>query len=423
MVFKLTKHGVDENIVETNFSTLVTTLYANVTSENSSTSSGFALDPYDSVTDMSQMNHQFLFHPKTSGLSSAAFTNNSQIMTVTDNGAWSHGINGKTPHTFTTTSTTPDGSNSVILQGKHEGYGSFVYANSTTYTIAYWIRFTEDSDHPDFTLNGSLNRGGTLFTLGNTNNTGIQINIQFETTTGYLRPFVNGISAPINSIAYQQTKFLKDTWHLFALSIIRSNGNFTCRIFVNGIEQFTFDVEQCFIDAYNQENSTSITTLSETGFNLYWSNSNDFLEYICSNVIFIRDFIADYYLFDLWKIYALDRELTNSEHLSFYQSIIGISTVNTIDQVTINANKKSIIDVVFSVDNVLPNSETPYTFQLNNVHINENDLIIANVHTDNPSIFARVFCIQEGYCKISVYNSDTSSSFSDTLRLSLDILT
>lgn len=283
------------------------------TSSNSGTSgTTITLSSTDSQTDFSLMNYEYLFYPITSGISSAAFTNNSQIMTSIQNGVWGN-------NTYTTTTSTPDGSNSVILQANGYGYGGFTYNNSSTFTVAYWIRFKEDSDHPDFTLNSS-GMGGTLFTLGNSGSIGNQINIQFEQNTGYLRPFVNGVNAAINTVSYQQTKYLKDIWHLFTLTMNYNNGLFTTTVHANGVEQFTFNLEQLLVDAYNQQYSTSVTTLAQTTFNQFFSSSNDMLQYLANFIMFLRDFIPDYYLFDIWKIYALDRELTNSEHLGFYQS-------------------------------------------------------------------------------------------------------
>ena len=61
--------------------------------------------------------------------------------------------------------------------------------------------------------------GGSLFTIGNSNYDGDQINIQFEPTTGYLRVFVNGGASVINSVSYQSTKYTAGTFLLITMTI------------------------------------------------------------------------------------------------------------------------------------------------------------------------------------------------------------
>ena len=75
----------------------------------------------------------------------------------------------------------------------------------------------------------------------------------------------------------------------------------------------SFEIEQLLLDAFNQFNQSTWTVLSQTSWNSNLTNATNI-------IMILRDIDPVYYSFDLWKIYVLDRLLTNSEHLGFYQN-------------------------------------------------------------------------------------------------------
>lgn len=245
-------------------------------------------------------------------------SNYTNIIDNFSGGKWSN-------QTITTTTNTPDSNESRVLQVEEGGGGEggilFKPFNQVPeYTLSYWVKFDNDTDHDNFTdVEGLLKRGGTLFQLGNNIEIGIGINIQFD-KDGYLRTYVNGIVEPIQSVTYESTKYVKDTWYLISMSVKRTTQNYTCKIYINGIETLNFDMSQVVIDAFNQENNTAVTTLQETGYISQFGSEQAFLENVSGNIHILRDFKSVYYGFDLWKIYILDRELSDNEQLGFYQN-------------------------------------------------------------------------------------------------------
>ena len=258
------------------------------------------LTEYDSKTVFDGLS-SYLFYPQTNG-TSTSFTNNSQILSHGSSGGWGS-------HTYVTTTDTPDGSNSMILQSQSYGYAGLNYpnGNSSTYTVGIWVKFDHDSDNEIMTLTQSNGWGGSIFTVGNSNEDGRQINIQFEATTGYLRVFVNGLQNAINTVSYQSVKYNANTWLLVVLSIENTN----IKVYINGRQHLNFEIENVLRDAYNQKNNTTFDTLSQTAWSSYVDNYTNI-------IMLLRDIQPTYYSFQLWKIYALDRALSDSEHMGFY---------------------------------------------------------------------------------------------------------
>ena len=263
---------------------------------------------YDSKT-VFRVTDTYLFYPLI-GNSSTSFTNNSQILNYANQGKWGS-------HTYQTTIDTPDGSNSMILKSQNYGYGALNYpsGNSYTNTIAYWVKFDHDSNDPVMTniISSGTNSGwgGSLFTIGNSNSIGKMINIQFEPSTGFLKVFVNGLTTAINSLVYKPVKYEANTWLLISMSI----QNTSITIYVNGVKQFSFEIQQLLLDAYNQLYNTSYSTLSQTTWSAFDID-------ITNIIIFLRDVVPAYYSFSLWKVYTFDRKLNDGEHLGLFKNPI-----------------------------------------------------------------------------------------------------
>ena len=390
MVFKLTNIGFEASHINN-----LNILNINANSNNST----FSLQSHDSET-IFDGSSSHLFYPHTNGTSSS-FTNNSQILSHGSNGAWGS-------HTYITTTDTPDGSNSMILQSQSYGYAGLHYPNGNSFstTISYWVKFDHDSDDTIMTSIQSNGWGGSLFTIGNSNEDGRQINIQFEPNTGFLRVFVNGVNSAINSVPYQSIKYTANNWLLLSLSI--ENTNVKC--FINGILQFSFEIQQLLIDSYNQLYSTSFTSLSQTLWSGYLNNYTNI-------IMLLRDIQPTYYSFQLWKIYVFDRILTDNEHLTSY------SNSNNSYSTTINSKRFSI-NITFSSDIPLPNyTQDPYVLTINNSSVNFSDQIVLNVQSDYSSIYTHAYYIQEGSFKLAIFNYNTDVPFTDTLSINVCILT
>lgn len=285
------------------------------------------------IFDETSMQETHLFEPLTNHLndppagtngnkSSRSFTNNSQYIIDMHVGNWNHNF---------VETITPDGSTGNVLNspGTNTGYGIFEYANnapnpSNTYqqTIAYWIKFDESSDHDSMkAINNSSTWGGSLFHLGNDEtSTASQIMIQFDPVNGYIRVYTIGAGAgnPYPTIIQKDTTLESNKWYLIALTVDEMD----VKLHVNGEKYLEFNIEDVLVWAYNQALQTSYTTFTEIingGYGTIWRNK---LANIGRHIVFIRDITSPYFAFDLWKIYAFDRILSDAEHNGLYQNPI-----------------------------------------------------------------------------------------------------